>query len=200
MQDKEYSTYKELEYENKINYFDTLSSLICSTIYDLKSLDDEYVKFKNIFKDKSERVIYINLCFNELKSLFWMKFCNQQRDYLEILKHLLKNEKKYGHIEEYIESSNFISIFWGKESYSALSLTLHNLNKFTFGQEKWDSSFSKYDFFNDALLMEISKIQKEYEHIIFLFRKAEGYEACATSLCFTKFSQILEFMNLLIDK
>lgn len=198
-------SYKDLnDEETKENYLEVLSLQILSTINEMKNLDCEYKKYETNFSRMNNSQI-LNLSFNELKTLLWTRFCVQMRDYSETIFFLLdKSESKckYEKVNSYIKNTNFISTFYKgkdeKEEYDAISLTLHNLNRYNYGQEKWDKSFEKYTLFNKVIVEnDIKTIKNEFEIVIQKFRIAEKFECCNVGLEYTEWSPIYKLIEFL---
>ena len=192
-----FKSYKSLEnIEDNLNYLDNLAIEILETLYDMYEIPTKYNEYKNFFaKEKC-----LNIFFNEIKELLWMKFCNQIRDFSCLIYHLLKN-KKYLEIKSYIEKTTFLSSFLlDFKKYSALSLTLHNFNKHLYGKE-FEQSFTLFDEFNKTILLHKHKfndIKMEFEKIIYLFRLKDGYNICDSSIFLKNHSNIFCLLDNLI--
>lgn len=183
------------------NYLDNLSLQILYTINEMKNLDCEYKKYETKFLKDDKRIL--NLAFNEIKTLLWTRFCIQIREYSDIIFVLLKNKKdkeKYKEICEYIKSTNFISTFLnGREKYSAISLTLHNLSKYNYGKEKWEKIIKDiHPLFNKAIAEnDMKSIQKEFETVIQKFRISEKFKNINIGLNYTEWSPIYKLIEFL---
>lgn len=201
---KDIESYKSLFFKgDDLNYLDNLSLQVISTMNEIKNLDCEYKKYK--IKFSKDNISILNLAFKEIKILLWTRFCVQIRGYSETIYFLLNKSKskwKYKEIDEYIKSTNFISFFCkgkdGKEEYDAISLALHNFNKYNYGKEKWNKSFEKYVLFDKAIEennMDI--IQNEFQTVIQKFRIAEKFECCNVSLMYMDWTPLYKLMAFL---
>lgn len=187
------------------NYLDNLSLQILYTINEMKNLDCEYKKYETKFLKDDKRIL--NLAFNEIKTLLWTRFCNQIRDYSDVIFALSKNEnkkvkEKYKSVLEYIKTTNFISIFInGADEYNAISLSLHNLNGYNYGKEKTKKSFEKYNLFNKAIVENsVESIKEELETIIQKFRVSEGFKCVNIGLDYIEWSPLYKLMEFLSSK
>lgn len=185
------------------NYLDNLSLQILSTISEMKNLDCEYKKYEKIFSTDNKSIL--NLAFNEIKTLLWTRFCNQIRDYSDVIFAFSKSEnnkvkEKYKSVFEYIKITNFISVFInGTDEYNAISLSLHNLNKYNYGEEKWNKSFEKYILFNKAIVENsVKKIKEEFEKVIQNFRVSEGFKSVNIGLEYTEQNSLYKLMEQLL--
>ena len=185
---KFYESYKLLTLAGA-PYLDLLSGEIINSIQEMKHVSIKYDQI-NELADDNEKNIILNF-FIYLQNLLWTNFCNLMRDYSNILYGLLNKKeildgdkfkivlvKKYSKIKEYIDSTKFISLFMGTESFNALSLALHNLNKLDYGEKNYNASFSRYEEFNIPLKENIDFIKKEFEKVIYLFRYYDGFNSC----------------------
>lgn len=203
MSKKHYKSYKSLI--TNYNYFDSLSIDLLTTVWKMYELNDCYkhLEEKKFFERKNNKLI-LNLSLNELRGFLWTKFCNEMRDYSDLVFGITKKENKcireeYKDIIEYIKNSTFISSFVAEnKEYNALSLTLHNFNKFNYGAEKYNSSFDIYKLFNNKLInIDFNKIKIEFEEIIYLFRKIEDIQPCYINLYIGHAFPIIELIKLL---
>lgn len=157
----------------------------------------KYDEYKPFIRNEQE----LDIFFNEIKELMWMKFCNQIRDFSFLIFNLLKN-KKYSKIKEYIEKTNFLYTFLlDYKKYNALSLTLHNFNKHLYGTKKFEESFTVYEKFDEVISAHKNKlndVKLEFEKIIFLFRKEDEYDTCRTYLCLNNWSKIFGMLDYLV--
>lgn len=182
------------------NYLDNLSLQILYTINEMKTLNFEYKKYNIKFPKDNKSIL--NSSFNEIKTLLWTRFCNQFRDYSDIIFVLSKNKKvkeKYKTVFEYIKTTNFISVFInGKDEYNAISLSLHNLNKYNYGKDKWNKSFEKYDLFNKAIVENsVESIKEEFETVIKKFRISEKFKIINIGLEYLEWSPLYKLMEFL---
>lgn len=199
-------SYKDLnDKKTNENYLDNLSLQILYTINEMKNLDFEYKKYE--IKFSKDNISILNSSFNEIKKLLWTRFCIQIRDYSETIVFLLNESKskcKYKAIYEYIKKTKFIWFFCkgekDKEQYSAISLTLHNLNKYNYGNKKWNKSFKNFISFNKAIVENnIKDIQKEFETVIQKFRISEGLESVNKGLEYIEWSPLYKLMEFLLN-
>jgi len=206
MSKKKYKSY-DLLYENNQNYLDILSLNLVNFLSEMKDINIKYDQIIQLANDHEKQLIIFG--FNYLKlNLFPIKFFSLMRDYSNILFELLKKEgteeilvEKYSEVQKYINSTRFISVFMGKEAYNALSLTLHNLNIFEFGKEKYDKSFFEYKKFNDAFVKNnINDIKKEFEEIISLFKYCHNNEKGSISFQIDKNYSVYQIFNFLLNK
>lgn len=201
-----FKTYKDLE-ENKdtqegYNYLEQLSISILQTLCEMYKMNDAYSEYKLLFLNSIENDL--NIFFNQIKDLIWMKFCNVMRDYSNVIFEIMKCDeeiKKYLEVKNYIEETNFLSNFvLDTNEYIALSLTLHNFNKHSFGIEKWEKAFDIYNRFNYSIINnDIEEIKKEFENVIRLFRKCENYDIHSVLFCFENNSLIFGTLTSLMD-
>lgn len=190
-----FDNYDNLKDDN-YNNLDIVSIEILNTVNEIQNLPTFYKKFKNNIDPNNENENILFECFfNKLEGLFWINFCNQMRDYADIVYKLLivkrKNKtkiiynNKYLEVWEYVKNTKFISKFVNincGDKYSALSFTLHNFNKLTFRKENCDETLRiMFQEFQQALHNDINVIKKELEEIINLFRKCSlKPEECQT--------------------
>lgn len=200
---KDVKSYKSLyDKEKKQNYLEVLSLEIIYTINEIKSSDSEYKKY--VYKIPKNCQSILNSAFNEIKTLLWIRFCVQIRDYLEVINFLLNDSKsklKYEEVKKYIESTKFISAFVnGTEEYNAISLSLHNLNEYNYGEEKWNEAFEKYISFNKAIVENNMKtIKKEFEIVIEKFRISEEIQCFSLGLDYIELSPIYKLFEFLLQ-
>lgn len=170
------------------DYLIKLSFEILSTLEDIYKIKIKYNEYKNCFRNELE----LNIFFNSIHELIWMKFCNQMRDLSKIIFKITKNNEKYFEIKNYIENTTFLNEFlMSAEKFSALSFALHNYNYHDKKQVKNAKSF--YEKFNNAFLEHKDKIQNiksEFEEIIFLITKIDESNVYHTSLDTDNFSKI----------
>lgn len=183
MSRKFYESYKKLKVYSQY-YVDVLSTEIINSICEIKKMNGQYLLYKNRFNSSEWRVIAA-WCFNELKMLFWTRFCNQMRDYFCLIYGITYEKKglvkeKYEPIWNYISESNFLKYFLhSHKAYNALSLVLHNLNRFSFDNENFEQSKKEFENFNQAFIKnDFITIKKEFELVISLFRKSDGLDNC----------------------
>ncbi len=206
---KFYESYKSFDNNENYNqnYLDTLSSSLIRLLSEMKNINIEYDKIIKLANDDEKEIIGYG--FNYLKiDLLWNKFCNLMRDYSDILYGLLNKKENgkiikvenYLKIQEYIDSTKFISAFMGSEAFNALSLTLHNFNEHYYGKEKFNKSFSKYPEFNTAINCDISIIGKEFQEIINLFRCYHNYGSCVILSNFGNYYPLYYIFDFLLNK
>lgn len=209
MAKKLFDSYKSLMLpESNRNYLDILSLQILSNINAMKEMDENYMNAK-IFLDLKDEKMILNSSFNSIKDFLWTKFCNQMRDYSDLIFGIISNDKskfsikkEYEHVWEKIQKSKFLCVFInGKKEYSALSLTLHNLSQHYFGDNAFKESFIIYDKFNEALkIVNINELRKDFEEIIFLLRKISDFTPLNVGLEFNKDFPIYIMLKSLTSK
>lgn len=202
MSRKFYESYKKLKVYSQY-YVDVLSAEIINSICEIKKMNEQYLLYKNRF-DSSEWRVIVAWCFNELKMLFWTRFCNQMRDYFCLIYGITHEKKdlvkeKYKTIWNYINESNFLKYFlYSHEAYDALSLVLHNLNRFSFGDKNFEQGKKEFENFNQAFRKnDFMSIKKEFEIVISIFRKSDCLDNCLVEFDLKNNLSIFDFFTYL---